>query len=216
MPAVIFWDVDTQRDFMEPSGKLFVPGAPEIEGTLARLTALARRRGIPLVAPVDDHRLEDPEIALKNPDFRETFPPHCLRGTPGQEKVAVTRPLSPLSVENRPYPPGELEDRLRAHSGEIVIHKQRFDVFTNPNAERVLAWLDPRHVVVYGVAHDSCDRFAVEGLLQRGRAVHLVRDAVRATRPEEGERLLAEWDRLGVGLPLTADLDEGGYLDWLG
>src|SRR5262245_19350489 len=113
MRPVIFWDVHTQRDLLEPAGKLFVPGA-EIEPRLARLLRLARERGIPLVASVIDHRLEDPEIALKNPDLRTTFPPHCLRGTPGQEKVPATRPVNPLRLDSRPLPRGELEGTLAA------------------------------------------------------------------------------------------------------
>ena len=30
MARVIFWDVDTQYDFMQPDGKLSVPGAQDI------------------------------------------------------------------------------------------------------------------------------------------------------------------------------------------
>src|SRR5437867_10288638 len=101
MIPVLFWDVDTQRDFMISTGKLYVPGAVEITGNLERLTRAARLNAIRIVATVDDHRLEDPEIALKNPDFRTTFPPHCLHGTPGQEKIPQTRPINPLHVENR-------------------------------------------------------------------------------------------------------------------
>jgi nicotinamidase-related amidase len=34
MARVIFWDVDTQYDFMHPDGKLYVPEAERIIGNL--------------------------------------------------------------------------------------------------------------------------------------------------------------------------------------
>jgi nicotinamidase-related amidase len=164
------------------------------------------------VASADDHRLEDAEIALKNPDFETTFPPHCLRGTPGRERIPQTCLHNPLEIDSRPRPPGELAERIASHDGEILIKKQWFDVFTNPNTETVVPVLDPGHVVVYGVALDVCDRFAIEGLLARGRRVHLVRDAARAIRPEEGERLISEWQKRGVGMATTEGIVAGDYL----
>ena len=51
----IFWDVDTQRDFMDADGKLYVPDAEAIKGNLDRLTRYAHVRGIRIVATADDH-----------------------------------------------------------------------------------------------------------------------------------------------------------------
>ena len=82
----ILWDVDTQVDFMEPSGKLYVPDAKEIAPALERLVDAARSAGIVHVASADDHELTDPEIA-EDADYRSTFPAHCLRGTRGARKV---------------------------------------------------------------------------------------------------------------------------------
>jgi nicotinamidase/pyrazinamidase len=214
MRPVIFWDADTQHDFMSPSGKLFVRKADEIRSDLARLTARARDAGITVVASVDDHRLEDPEIALKNPDFRTTLPPHCLRGTPGQAKIPETRPSDPLEVDSRAYPEGELEKLVRG-GREIVIRKQALDVFTNPNTERIVSALDPVDVIVFGVAPGAGDRFAVEGLLARGRRVHLVLDAFRAFHPEEGDRLVSGWRSRGVALATAGEVVDGGYVDSL-
>ena len=101
MTGTIFWDVDTQVDFMVPGGKLYVPDAAAITANLDRLTRHARERGIPRVASVDDHTLFDPEIS-DTPDFRETFPPHCLHGTDGQKKIPATAMASPVVVPNRP------------------------------------------------------------------------------------------------------------------
>ena len=82
----ILWDVDTQVDFVHPDGKLAVPGAEAALSAMARLVGAARAAGVPHVASADDHELTDAEIS-ESPDYSETYPPHCLRGTRGAEKV---------------------------------------------------------------------------------------------------------------------------------
>lgn len=80
--TVIFVDVDTQHDFMDEGGALAVPGAPEIVPALQRLTRAALSHGIPVLASVDTHRIDDPEFSQ--------FPPHCVKDTPGWRKIAET------------------------------------------------------------------------------------------------------------------------------
>ena len=164
MARVIFWDVDTQYDFMKPDGKLSVPGAQDIIPNLKRLTDYAHTRGIRIVASADDHVMGHPEISDK-PDWQSTFPPHCMRGTSGQKKIPETALRDPLVVEPARADPQTLAERVRAHRGDVLFHKHRFDVFTNENVMAVLEVLDPQDVVLYGVATDVCDKAAIEGLL---------------------------------------------------
>jgi nicotinamidase/pyrazinamidase len=211
MTGVVFWDVDTQVDFMVPQGKLYVPDAVEITENLGRLTRHARARRVPRVASVCDHVLEDAEISAA-PDFRTTFPPHCLRGSEGQRKIPATAMESPLVVPNRPEDPAELRRRLERHTGEILIEKNDFDVFRNPNTTVVLDALQPETLVVYGVAQDVCDERAVEGFLKRGGArVVFVEDAAKAIDARRGALLLAEWKRRGVSVVTTEAVIAGGY-----
>src|SRR3954468_23952493 len=99
----ILWDVDTQVDFMEPSGKLYVPNARDVAPAMERLVGAARAAGIVHVASADDHELTDPELS-DSPDFGNTFPPHCLRGTRGAEKIMETKQRDPLPLSLVPYP----------------------------------------------------------------------------------------------------------------
>jgi nicotinamidase/pyrazinamidase len=203
--VVLFWDVDTQVDFMRPEGRLYVPGAIEIGPALAALTRHAADRGIVRVATVCDHVLEDDEIST-TPDFRTTFPPHCLRGTPGQAKVPETALADPVVVPNRPEDPALLAARLGRHTGEVLIEKNHFDVFTNPSTSAVLDALSPETVVVYGVAQDVCDAHAIAGLLRRGLRVVFVEDAARPIDPARGARLVEEWKQRGVAVLPTAEV----------
>jgi nicotinamidase/pyrazinamidase len=188
--------VDTQRDFVLESGSLAVPGAETALPAMLALVQWARRSGIVHVASADDHELGDPEIS-EAPDFQDTYPPHCLRGTRGAEKVEETAQDDPVPLGGLAYPPGQVRAFV-AGRREILLLKKSFDVFTNPNAEAVLDVLDPAHVVVFGVATDVCDDAAIRGLRRRGYAVTFVEDASAGLSEERVAACLEAWSALGV------------------
>lgn len=201
---ILFWDVDTQVDFMRPDGKLYVPDAERIEPALRRLTATAGEHAIPVIASADDHEPSDPEIS-DDPNFEETYPPHCMRGTPGAERVPATQQRWTLEVAHQPLPEAELARAAAVERPVILIHKKRFDVFTNPNTEPLVRALDPERIVLYGVALDVCNRFAIEGLLARGFGnITLVTDATKPIHADRADELLASWSSRGVEL-VTSD-----------
>jgi nicotinamidase-related amidase len=149
------------------------------------------------------------------PDFIETFPPHCVRGTPGQQKIEETALVNHLVIEPEPRNPGELVQQVLNHIGDILFHKHWFDVFTNPNVLPVIRALDPSVIVLYGVATDVCNRFAVEGLARHRphTRIYFVTDAARAIRPELAEHLLKEWAEEGVRLVHSSEILDEGVLD---
>ena len=206
----LFWDVDTQLDFMSPGGSLPVPGAGALRPYLARLTAGARAAGLTIVHTADDHELSDPEIAETGADFVDTFPPHCLRHTPGATRVPETAAAG--DAVEIPWDGAGYDETAVAAASELVLHKKRFDAFSNPAAARILRTLQPERVVVYGVALDVCDRYAVEGMLalDAGFEIVVVEDAVAAIDKARGEELLAEWAQRGVRVTTTDEV-----LAWL-
>jgi len=198
----ILWDVDTQVDFMLPGGKLYVPGAEETIPAMRRLVEGARAAGIVHVASADDHELTDPEIS-DEPDFSNTYPPHCLRGTRGAQKIPETEQADPLPLASLPIPPGLVPGLLEGRR-ELLLLKKNFNVFTNPNTDPVLDALDPEEIVVFGVATDVCDDAAIRGFLARGRRVRFVEDAARGLDETRTGVCLAAWREAGVSFT-TAD-----------
>jgi nicotinamidase/pyrazinamidase len=188
---VILWDVDTQIDFMLPHGKLYVPGAEEITAAMGRLVDAARAAGVVHVASADDHELTDEEIS-ETPDFQTTYPPHCLRGTKGARKIEETEQEDPVPITLETLPERYLAGR------EFLLLKKNFDVFTNPNTERLLEWLDPDEIVVFGVATDVCDDAAIRGFLDRGRRVRFVEDAARGLNEGRVAACTTAWRERGV------------------
>lgn len=209
MIPLLFWDVDTQVDFMKADGKLYVPDAESVIPNLARLTEAARRNRIPVVASADDHEPGDPELS-DTPDFRETYPPHCLRGTLGVRRIPETRREGAVEIGHESRSDEEIAGLAAGPPPVILIHKKRFDVFSNPNTERLVRALDPRRIVVYGVALDVCNRYAIDGLLARGfRGIELVTDATKPIHAEDAAALLEGWKARGVKLVTTEEVVRG-------
>ncbi len=198
---LVFWNVDTQHDFMDASGGLYVPGSEEIKPNLKGLTAYARNRKIRVMGSVDAHTLKDSEMQANG----GPFPFHCIVGTIGQKHIPETEPLDPLFVQNREYSDLELE-KILAHSGEIIFEKQHYDVFTNPNTAKALRRYGVKVAVVYGVATDYCDKAAVKGLRKLGIEVYLVEDAIRPVTQEGGKAALDEMYAIGAIPVKTRDI----------
>ena len=188
---IVLWDVDTQVDFMLPEGKLYVRGAEETAAAMRRLVEAARAAGIPHVASADDHELTDNEIS-EEPDFSTTYPPHCLRGTRGARKIPETEQQDQVPLALQPLP----EEWLRGR--EFLLLKKSFDVFANPNTDRLLELLDPEEIVLFGVATDVCDDAAIRAFLARRRRVVFVEDAARGLDDDRVARCTAAWREGGV------------------
>lgn len=202
--TTLFYDVDTQRDFMLPEGKLFVPGAKKIFPRLATLTLFARQHAIAVAGSVDRHFPSDSELQANGGEY----PEHCMSGTKGQEKVDATAPQQPVWIKNRVYSETELRELLQ-RPGEIYIEKQRFDVFTgNRNAAKVFDVLlqGKEDIVVYGVVTEVCVDQAITGLKDRPVRLHVVVDAIAALDAERGQDTLEKWKRWGVRLTTVAEV----------
>jgi len=169
-----FLDIDTQFDFMEPGGKLHAKGAEALKPNLAKLVSLARELGIPIVSSVDAHSESDPEFSQ--------YPPHCLKGTPGQKKLAETLTGNEVFVPSQRTKP--LPDPRKAH---VVLEKQVFPLFGNQNADEILKATGARTFFVFGVVTEVCVKAAVLGLLERGYDVRVVEDAIWPIDARNGE-----------------------------
>ena len=196
---VIFWDVDTQRDFMLPGGKLYVPGAEKLIPNLKRLVDAARDGHVFLVADDDVHDPDDKEF--------QQWPLHCVRGTSGAEIIPETLTDNFLRIENRPD--AKVPENLWDYK-QVILEKQTLDVFDNPHTETVVERLAPKgqkepEFVVFGVVTEYCVRLAAKGLLERGRRVALVTDAIETLKPEDGKRALEELRRMGARLISTEE-----------
>ncbi|MGB8833507.1 MAG: cysteine hydrolase family protein, partial [Candidatus Sulfotelmatobacter sp.] len=197
MPSsnVVFWEVDTQRDFMLPGGKLYVPGAERLLPNIRKLTDAARQGRVFLISHGCYHPKDDPEFQI--------FPPHCVKGTEGSAFVpeALTDKVLVIPNDAAAVVPRDISDYQ-----QILFEKQSLDIFESRHAGKfVQRFGDDVEFVVFGVVTEYCVRFAAKGLLDRGRRVSVVQDAIETLKPGNAERTVAELRELGARFFTTDD-----------
>jgi nicotinamidase/pyrazinamidase len=116
--VTVFFDIDTQIDFLFPAGALYAPGAENLIPVIQALNQYAVAHGIPLISTTCAH--------TEDADEFKVWPPHCVKGTVGQLKPAATIVPGQIILEkneldlfSNPELPGIL-DRLNAE--ECVVY----------------------------------------------------------------------------------------------
>lgn len=189
----IFWEVDVQRDFVLPGGHLYVPGAEKLLPNIRRLTDAARQGKVFLVSHGDFHSPNDPEF--------KTFPPHCIKGTPGSELVPEALTNKVARVENTDQ--AKLPDDFSQYQ-QILLEKQTLSIFESRHADELVRKLGNKaEFVVFGVVTEFCVNCAAKGLLERGCRVAVVKDAIETLKKEDGDSTIAELQRMGARLITT-------------
>jgi len=191
---VVFFDVDTQVDFIRPTGRLYIPGAEQIVPNLQRLMNYARENEVPVISTADAHSPDDPEFNI--------WPPHCVIGTSGQQRIRETLFPAPVIIPCRPgafHPPARWV-------GQVIVEKYAYCVEDNPNFNSVLKALGPRHAVVFGVATEYCVLASTLALCRRDFKVDVVVDAIKSITEEGGRKALEEMAAAGVRMVTTAEV----------
>jgi nicotinamidase/pyrazinamidase len=217
----IFYDIDTQNDFMNQDGALYVPGAEKIKGNLRKLTRHAVEEGIPIVGSVDRHfgtqayKKREGELQING----GPFPDHCITGTRGSEKICETS-FAQIYIEHNLNEKIDRERLARVLSEisngrntqnnkiGLFFEKQSYDAFTNPAVEVFLEMAGVSEAVVYGVATDFCVRAAVLGMQKRGVQTYVVEDAIKGLTFEGERKALEEMAAVGARIVTTEDVLE--------
>jgi nicotinate phosphoribosyltransferase len=195
--TLVFLDVDTQVDFMDARGPLYVPGSETIIPNLKRLMAYAQENRILVLSSADAHTADDPSFAQ--------WPPHCVVGTPGQRRIPETQFPSKTTIPDRPGAFTATED----WPGQLEMEKTGYSVTGNPNFGSVVRALGPSHFVAFGVATEYCVRHSVLALRKLNFTVDLVVDAVRAITEEGGREAIDEMLAAGARLVTTDEVCSG-------
>ena len=190
----VFVDIDTQFDFMDHRGSLYVPGAEDIVDNIKKLFDYAKEHKIKILSSVDAHTVDDPEFKL--------FPSHCIKGTPGNQKIEASTCKDNIFIENVEQDITESMMNLE----QIIVETQTFDIFESINTDGIVNKLDACNYVVFGVATGYCVKAAVLGLLKRGYSVSLVTDATKAITKEGEEKALKEMKDAGTVFTTTEDI----------
>jgi len=193
--TVIFWTWIRRWISCSPAGSCtFRRGKTDPQ--LKRLTDAAREGRVFIIGDACTHTPDDPEF--------QTLPRHCVRGTPGAEIIPRRARIKSLSFNRADaaipedlseFQQSSLKNR-RSMCSTIPIRRKcskRVAGFTSADAE----------IFVFGVVTEYCVRLAAKGLLERGRRVALVSDAIETLEGEDGRKTLEELTSLGARLVTT-------------
>jgi nicotinamidase/pyrazinamidase len=179
--------VDVQNDFCE-GGSLAVPGGAQVAAAISRHIAAG---GYHTVVATRDYHVDPGPHFSAEPDFVDSWPPHCVAGTPG----AGLHPALDASALQAVFDKGA---RAAAYSG-----------FEARDASGVWlgAWLAERgvdEIDVVGIATDHCVRATAIDAAVSGLRTRVLLDLTAAVAPESTEQALAAMRLAGItliGLP---------------
>ncbi len=208
-PRRILIDVDTQHDFVDPAGALYVQGEAAVPEAIAMLLKEAEVSGTPILGSVDSHAYDAWEFEANG----GPFPPHCIKGTPGWLRVHPQLPARTRFVPMQVVSPGVRNLVGESVQGEgpreldaaalaaealggvgLYFEKEVYSLFDNPAAAPIVAALveamGGSDAVVFDVlgycTGGYCVDAAARGLAERGYAVRVLSDATAAIGGPQG------------------------------
>jgi len=200
----ILIDVDTQKDFLLAGGKACIRNHRRVLAHIRRVMAWARYRGIPIISTAE---------VYPNNNGEETAG-YCIDGTDGQKKIRYTLVKNRVSFAadgNTDLP----RDMLRRYR-QVILHKRCIDPFDEPRIDRLLSEVRANEFVVIGARLEGAVEVTVLGLLQRGKKVTVVVDAVGSQNKREAKLALRKMETKGAKLVETKRLAGTSHLRQVG
>jgi len=206
----IIWITDAQKDFINPGGGLYVPGAELIKPNIRRVLLASQDYGIDIFGSVDAHEPNDKEFEIYNP--------HCVIDTEGQGLINECKISHPDNVYYIPNTGNGIDMNVFEGAQQIYFEKQTTDVWDNclgqpDNIQTIMRMLDVTDVYVIGVATNICVISAVKGFTIRDYNVHLITDAVKGLTipendvyPETEDEAIETMEKNGVRLIKTSEV----------
>ena len=176
--------VDVQNDFCE-GGSLAVAGGAEAAASITRL--LADDHGYDYVVATRDHHIDPGSHFSDEPDFVDSWPPHCVVGTPGAE----FHPNLGFRDFDAIFDKGEYE---AAYSGFEGADHSANDI----GMKDFLNSKDITEVDVVGIATDHCVRATAQDALEAGFDVSILVNHTAAVTPENVPGLIEQWEQMGI------------------
>ncbi len=198
----ILIDIDTQKDFVLDGGELCIVNRQRILTNIRRIMAWARHKDIPIISTA--------EVFYNH---GECTIGHCLEGTEGQRKISYTLMNNRVSFPADGWNALPLE-LLRMHR-QVILHKRCIDPFEEPRIERLFSELEANEFILFGIDAESAVISTALGLLQRGKHVRVIADALGGLNQEQIRLAVRKMAAKGAKITLTRDLAGISHLKYV-
>lgn len=200
----ILIDIDTQKDFLLASGKACIRNHRRILAHIRRVMAWARTQHVPIISTAEVYPDNNGESAVD----------YCIDGTDGQKKVRYTLLKDRVSFAadgNTDLP----RDMLRRHR-QVILHKRCVDPFDEPRIDRLLSEVRASEFILVGSSLEGAVKMTALGLLQRGKKVTVIIDAVGTHNTKDAKLALRKMETKGATLIETKKLAGTTHLKQVG
>ncbi len=189
----ILVDIDTQKDFLSPSGIACINNHQQVLANIRRIIAWVRIKNIPVISTAEVY----PEHSGQNGSY-------CVDGTEGQKKISYTL------LKNRISFPADgwnalPADLLRRYQ-QVILHKRCTDPFEEPMIDRLLSEVRADEFILIGCDADQAVEATALGLLQRGRSVLVVDDATGGCDERRATLALRKMAAKGARIVTTSEI----------
>lgn len=207
----IFFDVDTQNDFMKKDGALYVPNAEELIPAVRELTSLALKHKIQILGSVDHHYGTEAWKPVEGElsKWGGPFPDHCMADTDGAKMVNQKLLPGTTVLAGNWLPDGtpKYPKAVLSPNGDpVFFEKQTYDVFTHPCLPVTLQFMNVTEAYVYGVATDYCVQAAVLGLRKMAIDVYVIEDAIAGVAPATTYAAVQKMSLAGAQFRMKSDV----------
>jgi len=186
----ILVDIDTQKDYLLAGGKACIGNHRRVLAHIRRVMAWARHRNVPVISTAEVHHNNNGEVQGR----------YCLDGTDGQ-----------TADGNTDLP----RDMLRRYR-QVILHKRCIDPFDEPRIDRLLSEVKANEFILIGISLEGAVEATALGLLQRGKKVTVVIDAVGSHNKREAKLALRKMETKGAKLIETKKLAGISHLKHVG
>ncbi|OYN92150.1 isochorismatase family protein [Parenemella sanctibonifatiensis] len=181
--------VDVQNDFCE-GGSLAVVGGAAVADKIGEL--LDSDHGYDLIVATRDHHIDPGSHFSDQPDFVDSWPPHCVVGTRGVEFHA------PLQADDfaAVFDKGEYAAAYSGFEG-----KSSDEVSQSEAGLDLAAYLqqhDVDQVDVCGLAEDYCVTATASDAAAAGFTTRVITQLTAPVHPDKQEATWASWEQAGI------------------
>jgi len=197
-------DIDTQRDFLLAEGHACIRNHRRVLAHIRRVIAWARHQNVPIISTCDVFPNDNNNGGIN----------YCIDGTNGQKKIGYTLLHNRISFAadgNTDLP----RDMLRRYR-QIVLHKRCVDPFDEPRIDRLLSEVRANEFILIGADAEGAVKATALGLLQRGKNVSVIIDAVGTHDNNEAKMALRKMKAKGARLIETRRLAGTSHLRLVG
>lgn len=200
----ILVDIDTQKDFLLAEGKNCIRNHRRVLAHIRRMMAWARSQNVPIISTAEVYPNNNGESTVG----------YCIDGTDGQKKIRYTLVKDRVSFAadgNTDLP----RDMLRRHK-QVILHKRCVDPFDEPRIDRLLSEVRASEFILVGASLEGAVKMTALGLLQRGKKVTVIIDAVGTHNNKDAKLALRKMETKGAKLVETKKFAGTSHLKQVG